>query len=150
MSLTSIQLCAIDPVDRAAGKFQVTVHSDDGKQLAIFDCSSEMDARRLRTAIREHADQLRRVADYRERQANRKPAQVPEPDISYTSEVRPRGAQEWSGHGLRFGTEAEARRFAILLTLGWLRAPEVRMTSTELPATHTLTDIGLLVERGVA
>jgi len=71
MSLTSIQLCTIDPVDRAAGKFQVTVHSDDGKQLAIFDCSSEPDALRLRTAIREHADQLRRVADYRDRQAER-------------------------------------------------------------------------------
>lgn len=67
MSLSSNQLCAIDPVDRAAGKFQVTVHSDDGKQLAIFDCSSEPDALRLRTAIREHADQLRRVADYRDR-----------------------------------------------------------------------------------
>lgn len=80
----------------------------------------------------------------------RQMAGAPEPHISYTSEVRPHGAQEWSGHGLRFGTEAEARRFAILLTLGWLRAPEVRMTSTELPATHTLTDTGLLVERGVA
>lgn len=78
MSLASIHLCAIDPVDRAAGKFQVTVHSDDGKQLAIFDCSSEMDALRLRTAIREHADQLNRVADYRERKVpSNTAAQVP-------------------------------------------------------------------------
>ncbi len=69
MSLTSIQLCTIDPVDRAAGHFVVTAYSDDGKQMAIFDCSSEHDALRLRTAIREHADQLRRVADYRERKA---------------------------------------------------------------------------------
>mgnify|MGYP001276664421 CR=1 FL=1 len=78
MSLTSIQLCTIDPVERAAGKFQVTVHSDDGRQLAIFDCSSEMDALHLRTAIREHADQLRRVADYRERKTSAATAgQVP-------------------------------------------------------------------------
>lgn len=79
MSLTSIQLCTIDPVDRAAEKFQVTVHSDDGKQLAIFDCTGEMEALKLRTAIREHADQLRRVADYRERKtANPVPVDVPQ------------------------------------------------------------------------
>lgn len=67
MSLASIQLCTIDPVDRAAGHFAVTAYSDDGKQMAIFDCSSEPDALRLRTAIREHADRLRRAADYRDR-----------------------------------------------------------------------------------
>lgn len=67
MSLASIQLCTIDPVDRAAGHFAVTAYSDDGKQMAIFDCSSEHDALRLRTAIREHADRLRRAADYRDR-----------------------------------------------------------------------------------
>ena len=77
MSLSNIQLCTIDAVDRAAGKFQVTVHSDDGKQLAIFDCTGEMEALKLRTAIREHADQLRRAADYRERKA--KPAEQVDP-----------------------------------------------------------------------
>lgn len=68
MSLKSIQLATIDPSNRAEGKFNVTVHSDDGHLLAIFDCSSEHDARHLRNAIREHADQLRRVADYRPRE----------------------------------------------------------------------------------
>ena len=66
MALQSIQLCHMDPVDRARQKFTVQINSDDGKMLAVFDCSSEHDAIKLRNAIREHADQLRRVADYRD------------------------------------------------------------------------------------
>jgi hypothetical protein len=65
MSLKNIQLATISPSNRALGKFTVTVHSEDGHQLADFDCSSEFDARALRNAIREHADRLRHVADYR-------------------------------------------------------------------------------------
>lgn len=65
MSLKDIQLAAINPLNRAEGKFEVIVHSDDGAQQAQFTCSSEDDAIRLRNAIREHADCLRRVADYR-------------------------------------------------------------------------------------
>ena len=65
MPLANIQLCHMDPQDRAKGKFTVTVHDDAGHLLATFDCSSEHDARQLRNAIREHADRLRRVADYR-------------------------------------------------------------------------------------
>lgn len=67
MALQSIQQCHIDPINRAEGKFTVTVHADDGNQLAVFDCSSEADAIKLRNAIRDHADRLRRAADYRER-----------------------------------------------------------------------------------
>jgi len=67
VSLKDIQLAHISAVDRAAGKFEVVVHSDDGKQVAAFDCGSEGDAIKLRSAIREHADRLRRVFDYRER-----------------------------------------------------------------------------------
>ena len=65
MALKDIQFCHIDPVNRAEGKFEVTVHDDEGKQLAIFSCSSERSGLALRNAIREHADRLRRVADYR-------------------------------------------------------------------------------------
>lgn len=64
MSLKSIQLCHIDPVNRAENVFEVTVHSDDQQQLAIFRCSSETGALKLRDAIREHADTLRRAANY--------------------------------------------------------------------------------------
>jgi len=67
MALKSIQLAAINPINRAEGRFEVVVHSDDGHQVAMFDCGSEIDAIKLRTAIREHADCLRRVADYRPR-----------------------------------------------------------------------------------
>ena len=56
----------MDPEDRANDKYSVTVHTEDGKVHATFDCSSEYDARVLRNAIREHADKLRRVADYRD------------------------------------------------------------------------------------
>ena len=34
--------------------------------------------------------------------------------ISYTSELRPHGADGWTGHGLRFDTEAEARRSGLM------------------------------------
>jgi hypothetical protein len=104
MSLASIGLCTIDPVDRPAGKFDVTVNSDDGNQLAIFACSSEHDALRLRTAIREHADRLRRVADYRERQ-------VKAPAIEPTVYTPGTGWQYTTPTGVRYGnfdTEAEA------------------------------------------
>lgn len=73
MALKSIQLAAINPIDRAAGKFEVLVHSDDGHQLAEFDCDSEHDAIALRNAIREHASRLRHVADYRPRKSAAKP-----------------------------------------------------------------------------
>lgn len=65
MSLKSIQLATISPSNRAEGKFTVTINSDDGNMAATFNCSSERDAVRLRNAIREHADELRRVFDYR-------------------------------------------------------------------------------------
>ena len=64
MALKSIQLATINSVDRDNDKFEVVVHSDDGNRLAIFDCSSEFGAIKLRNAIRDHADRLRRVADY--------------------------------------------------------------------------------------
>jgi len=67
VSLKDIQLAAINPIDRAVGRFEVVVHSDDGNQIAQFDCSSEHAAIMLRNAIREHADRLRHAADYRPR-----------------------------------------------------------------------------------
>jgi hypothetical protein len=67
MPLKSIQLAAINPIDRAAGKYEVVVHSDEGDQLAMFDCPSEHDAVQLRNAVRQHADRLRSVGDYRDR-----------------------------------------------------------------------------------
>lgn len=67
MALASIQLCHIDPIDRAAGKFQVTVHHEGDNMQALFTCSSERDAIALRNAIREHADCLSDVFDFRER-----------------------------------------------------------------------------------
>ncbi len=67
MTLKSIELAVINPINRAEAKFEVVVHSDDGDQLAQFSCSSECSALILRNAIREHADCLRRVADYRPR-----------------------------------------------------------------------------------
>ena len=70
MSLKNIQLAAINPINRAEGRFEVVVHSDDGDQIAQFDCSSERDAITLRNAIREHADRLRHAADYRPRKAS--------------------------------------------------------------------------------
>jgi hypothetical protein len=69
MSLKDIQLAAINPIDRPADRWEVVVHSDDDNQIAMFDCGSEYAAVQLRNAIREHADQLRRVADYRPRGA---------------------------------------------------------------------------------
>lgn len=66
MALKNIQLATISPTNRVEGKFTVDVHSDDGKLCAIFDCSSETAAVRLRNAIRDYADQLRRVFDYRD------------------------------------------------------------------------------------
>lgn len=67
MPLSNIQLAAINPINRhpLANRFEVVVHSDDGNQIAMFDCASETDAIKLRNAIREYADKLRRVADYR-------------------------------------------------------------------------------------
>lgn len=85
MPLKNIQLCTIDPSNRADGKFDVTVHSDDGNQLAIFACSSEENALRLRSAIRENADFLRRAADYRAR-----PQSAVQP-------VDASGRQRWAG-----------------------------------------------------
>lgn len=67
MALKNIQQAHMDPVNRAEGKFSVTVHSDDGNVMATFACSSEHDARALRDAIREHADRLHHAANYRER-----------------------------------------------------------------------------------
>lgn len=64
MALKDIQLCHMDPVDRAQDKFTVTVHSEGGSLYAMFDCSSKHDARELRNAIRDHATRLKRVADY--------------------------------------------------------------------------------------
>lgn len=75
MALKDIQLAAINPIDRASGKFEVVVHSEDGHQIAMFDCSSERDAIELRNAIRERADKLRRVCNYRPRGAT--PASKP-------------------------------------------------------------------------
>ena len=66
MPLQSIQLATISPSNKAEGKYTVTVHSDDGQQMADFDCSSERDAITLRNAIREHADRLRHVNDFRD------------------------------------------------------------------------------------
>ena len=68
MALKSIQLCHIDPVNRATSKFEVTVHNDEGDVLAIFSCGSEHDAIKLRNAT-QHAERLRRVADYRDSNA---------------------------------------------------------------------------------
>lgn len=65
MGLKSIQLCHMDPSNRARDEFTVTCNSDDGHLLATFDCASEGAARHLRDAIRDYAVQLRRVADYR-------------------------------------------------------------------------------------
>lgn len=67
MPLKSIQLATISPVNRAEGKFIVDVHSDDGSMRATFDCDSELDAIKLRNAIREHASRLKRVSDFRDR-----------------------------------------------------------------------------------
>ena len=61
MALKNIQLCHMDPVNRAEGKFSVTANSDDGRLQAVFYCDSEDDARKLRDAIRDHATELRRV-----------------------------------------------------------------------------------------
>lgn len=69
MPLKDIQLAAINPIDRSSGRFEVIVHSDDGNQIAMFDCSSEADALAVRNVIREHATRLRHVADYRPRGA---------------------------------------------------------------------------------
>lgn len=71
MSLKNIQLAAINPINRAGVRFEVIVHSDDGNQIAQFDCASEHNAIELRNAIREHADRLRHVADYRPRRSTR-------------------------------------------------------------------------------
>lgn len=71
MPLSNIQLCHMDPIDRAAGTFSVTAHSDAGDQFATFRCSSEHAARDLRNAIRENADALHGARDYRERPGRR-------------------------------------------------------------------------------
>jgi hypothetical protein len=65
MSLKNIQLAAINPINRLNNLFEVVVHSDDGYQIAMFDCTGESGAIKLRDAIREHADKLRRAAEYR-------------------------------------------------------------------------------------
>lgn len=66
MALASIQLCHIDRIVGHGGwqYFTVTVHDPDGGIVAVFKCDHEGDAVKLRNAIREHADQLLRVADY--------------------------------------------------------------------------------------
>lgn len=67
--------------------------------------------------------------------------------MPFTSEILAHGEKQWAKHGLRFATESEARRFAVVLSLAWLRAPEVRVTETTEPVTHVFTDTGLLLER---
>jgi hypothetical protein len=69
MSLVSIQLCHMDRNARSGDvhgpePFTVTVWSDNQKMFATFDCVDEAEAIQLRNAIREHAQRLRRVADY--------------------------------------------------------------------------------------
>jgi hypothetical protein len=64
MALLSIQLCHIDRV--GDGRCTVTCHSDDGKQLATFICANEADGLKLRNAIRDHAERLKSVGDYRD------------------------------------------------------------------------------------
>ena len=65
MPMKDINLVQINPSNRAEGKFTVTIYSDDGQLQATFDCDSEHAALTLRSAIREHATQLRSVANYR-------------------------------------------------------------------------------------
>lgn len=66
--------------------------------------------------------------------------------MAFTSEILAVGDKTWAKHGLRFATESEARRFAVVLSLAWLRAPEIRVIETPEPATHKLTDGGLLLQ----
>lgn len=66
MSLVNIQLATMYPAGTADGRFNVAVLSNDRNALAMFSCSSERAAAALRDAIREHADSLRHVANYRE------------------------------------------------------------------------------------
>lgn len=65
MALKDIQLAQISPSNRAEGKFTVKVYSDDGKQQATFNVTGEGAALALRNALRDHADCLSSVADYR-------------------------------------------------------------------------------------
>lgn len=73
MPLKSIQLATISPSNRAAGLFDVDVHSDTGHLSATFGCSSESNAIRLRDAIRENADGLKNVFDSRDRPTRESP-----------------------------------------------------------------------------
>jgi len=50
MSLKNIQLAAINPINHLNNLFDVVVHSDDGHQIAMFDCTGESDAIKLRRA----------------------------------------------------------------------------------------------------
>jgi hypothetical protein len=63
--MKNIQLCHIDPINRAEDKFTVTAHSDDGNAHVTFLCIGEHNALKLRDAIRQYAEKVRNVADYR-------------------------------------------------------------------------------------
>lgn len=85
MALANIQLCHMDALDRAAGRFSVTVHSEAGDQFATFHCSSERAAHDLRNAIRDNADSLHRVADYRDRSSKPALFSLPAPDPAHAA-----------------------------------------------------------------
>lgn len=95
--MKSIQLCHMDPVDRATGKFSVTAHSDEEHMRVDFACSSERSARMLRDAIREHADKVSNVLDARERPRRRvQPLSDTEVAAVYSADAE----DGWCGHDL--------------------------------------------------
>lgn len=67
MALRSIQLCHMDPQDREKKEFTVTINSDDGNFWASLTVQGEDAARHLRDTLRQYADNLRSVGDYRPR-----------------------------------------------------------------------------------
>lgn len=63
MPLKDRELATINPA--GAGRYTVTLFSEDGQMQATFDCASEKDAVALRYAIREHCEGLRHVVNFR-------------------------------------------------------------------------------------
>jgi len=67
MALKSIQLATISPIDKARDLYEVTLHNDEGNVHATINCIGERSALTVRNALREHADRLRGVSDFRPR-----------------------------------------------------------------------------------
>jgi hypothetical protein len=96
MPLINQELATISTGNRVENEFTVTVHSDDQRQQATFNCRGESDARGLRDAVRRYAGSLAHVADYRDHVSKKKPG-AEKTVVAHVVSARPKRCVELIG-----------------------------------------------------